>query len=53
MKKTSPLLVALAFLVIAIPLAWGFYRSVRNSVPLFTAGKVPVAAPAPAAPATK
>ncbi len=48
MKKTSPLSVALAFLVIAVPLGWGFYRSVRNSMPLFTAGKPAVAAPAPA-----
>jgi hypothetical protein len=50
MKKTSPLLVALAFLVVAIPLGWGFYRSVRNSMPLFTAGNAAAAAPGPAAP---
>lgn len=53
MKKTSPLVVALAFLVVAVPLAWGFYRSVKNSVPLFTAGRAPAAAPAPAAPPGK
>jgi hypothetical protein len=37
MKKTSPILIALAFLVVAAPLSWGLYRSVRNSLPLFTA----------------
>jgi hypothetical protein len=46
MKKTSPLSVFLAFLVVALPLGWGLYRSIRNSMPLFTAGKAPVQAPA-------
>jgi hypothetical protein len=46
MKKTSPLRVLLAFLVVALPLGWGVYRSVKNSLPLFTAGRA--AAPAPA-----
>jgi hypothetical protein len=52
MKKTSALSIALAFLVVAIPLGWGLYRSVKNSMPLFTAGKGPAPAPAPA-PAAK
>jgi len=56
MKKTSPISVALAFLVVALPLGWGLYRSVKNSLPLFTASKAPAAVPAvpaavPAAPA--
>jgi hypothetical protein len=50
MKKTSPFSVALAFLVVALPLGWGLYRSIRNSMPLFTAGQAP-ATPVPAAPA--
>ena len=50
MKKTPPLLVFLAFLVVAVPLGWGLYRSIKNSLPLFTGGTA--AAPAaPAAPA--
>jgi hypothetical protein len=53
MKKTSPLTIAFAFLVIAIPLGWGFYRSVKNSMPLFTANKAAVAAPVPPAAAAK
>jgi len=36
MKKTSALTIALAFLVVGLPLSWGLYRSVRNSLPLFT-----------------
>lgn len=46
MKKTSPLTVALAFLVVGVPLGWGLYRSVKNSLPLFTAVRAPAAAPA-------
>jgi hypothetical protein len=54
MKKTSPLSIALAFLVVAVPLGWGLYRSVKNSMPLFTASRAPAAATAPApSPATK
>ena len=45
MKKTSPLSVFLAFLVVALPLGWGLYRSVKNSLPLFKAS-APAAAPA-------
>ncbi len=47
MKKSSPLTVFLAFLVVALPLSWGLYRSIRNSMPLFTAGKAPAAPVAP------
>ena len=46
MKKTPPILVFLAFMVVALPLGWGFYRSVKNSLPLFTAASAPAAAPA-------
>ncbi|HEY5078634.1 MAG TPA: hypothetical protein VII43_02260 [Opitutaceae bacterium] len=49
MKKTSPLSIVLAILVVAVPLGWGLYRSIKNSMPLFTAGAAP-SAPAPAAP---
>jgi hypothetical protein len=50
MKKTPPLAVILAFAVVLLPLSWGLYRSVKNSLPLFTAPSAP-AASAPAAPA--
>ncbi len=51
MKKTSPVAIFLAFLVVAVPLGWGLYRSVINSKPLFTAPKAPVPAAANATPA--
>jgi hypothetical protein len=47
MKRTPFIKVVLAFLVVAIPLAWGFYRSVRNSMPLFTAGSPAAPVPPP------
>jgi hypothetical protein len=34
-KKTSPLAVALAWVVVTIPLGWGVYQSVTKSLPLF------------------
>jgi hypothetical protein len=50
MKKTSPVTIFLAFLVVAVPLSWGLYRSIKNSMPLFNPPAVappPAAAPAP------
>jgi hypothetical protein len=46
-KKTSPLTITLAFLVVALPLGWGLYRSIKNSMPLFTAAGAPAAPAAP------
>lgn len=34
-EKTSPALVAAAWIIVAIPLGWGFYQSVVKSKPLF------------------
>lgn len=34
-KPTSPLTIALAWIVVAIPLGWGVYQSVVKSLPLF------------------
>jgi hypothetical protein len=56
MKKTSPSTIFLAFLVVAVPLSWGLYRSIKNSMPLFTASKAPpavVVPPSAASPAAK
>jgi hypothetical protein len=36
MKKTSPLSIVLAFVVVALPLSWGLYRSIKTSMPLFS-----------------
>lgn len=51
MKKTSPVSVALAFVVVALPLGWGLYRSIKSAMPLFAGSKAPAApVPGPAAP---
>ncbi|SIO47181.1 hypothetical protein SAMN05444166_5027 [Singulisphaera sp. GP187] len=34
-QKTSPLKVATAWILVAIPLGWGVYQSVVKSLPLF------------------
>ena len=34
-RPTSPLLIALAWAVVATPLGWGVYQSVVKSLPLF------------------
>jgi hypothetical protein len=36
-KPTPPLVVALAWIVVAIPLGWGVTQSVVKSLPLFRA----------------
>ncbi len=43
-------LIALAWIVVALPLSWGLYQSILKSKPLFM-GPAPAASPAP--PATK
>jgi hypothetical protein len=49
MKKSSPAAILLAWLVVCVPLGWGVYNTVLNSMKLFQA---PPAQTAPA-PATK
>jgi len=44
--KTSIVVVLCAWVVVAIPLGWGLYTSVKKSLPLFTAGDAAPAAPA-------
>jgi len=34
-KTTSSVLVALAWLLVGIPLAWGIYRTLRSAIVLF------------------
>jgi hypothetical protein len=40
-KKTSPLTIAVAWIVVAIPLGWGVFQSVVKSLPLFQMSKAP------------
>ena len=49
-KTSSPALVALAWLLVGMPLGWGVYRSGQNAVKLF---QPPPAVAAPAQPAAK
>jgi hypothetical protein len=41
-KKSSPALVAVAWAVVSIPLAWGIYNTALNAAKLFTASSAPV-----------
>jgi hypothetical protein len=44
-KKTSPALIALAWILVGVPLGWGVYKSALNAVKLFQPQPV-AAAPA-------
>ena len=43
-KKSPPWLIALAWIIVALPLSWGLYQSILKSKPLFM-GPAPAAAP--------
>ena len=45
-KQTPAALVALAWLLVGLPLSWGVYRSALNAMKLFQAPPTAVAAPA-------
>jgi hypothetical protein len=44
-SKSPAWLIALAWILVALPLSWGLYQSILKSKPLFM-GPAPVAAPA-------
>lgn len=46
-KGSSPLLIAVAWTIVGVPLGWGVYKSAQNAVKLF---QPQPAATAPAAP---
>jgi hypothetical protein len=46
-KSSSPALIALAWIIVGVPLGWGVYKSALNAVKLF---QPQPAATAPAAP---
>jgi len=50
-NKSSSALVAVAWLVVSLPLAWGIYNTGLNAAKLFTHLHQPAAAPAATAPA--
>jgi hypothetical protein len=45
-KKSSPLLIAFAWLIVLIPTAWGLNYTVQNAMKLFTATTPAASAPA-------
>ncbi len=44
-KKSSPLLIALAWAIVILPLGWGFNYTLQNAFKLFTAPSAAPAAP--------
>jgi hypothetical protein len=45
-KRSSPLLIAAAWIIVIVPTAWGLNYTVRNAMKLFTAASPAAAAPA-------
>jgi hypothetical protein len=45
-KKSSPLLIAAAWIIVIVPTAWGLNYTVQNAMKLFTAPTPAAAAPA-------
>jgi hypothetical protein len=45
-KKSSPLLIAAAWIIVIVPTAWGLKYTVQNAMKLFTASAPAAAAPA-------
>jgi hypothetical protein len=49
-KKSSAAMILLAWVLVGVPLTWGVYNTLLNSMKLFRAPAAPVAAPASSAP---
>jgi hypothetical protein len=45
-KKSSPLLIAAAWIIVIVPTAWGLNYTVRNAMKLFTSTTPATTAPA-------
>ncbi len=45
-KKSSPLLIAAAWIIVIVPTAWGLNYTVKNALKLFTAPTPAAATPA-------
>ncbi len=45
-KKSSPLLIAAAWIIVIVPTAWGLKYTVQNAMKLFTTSTPAVATPA-------
>jgi hypothetical protein len=49
-KKTPPVLIAVAWLIVAVPTAWGVTQSARQAWKLFTAPPPPATKASPPTP---
>ena len=49
-KKSSPVMILAAWALVGVPLAWGVYNTLLNSMKLFQAPAASTAAPASGAP---
>ena len=47
-RRSSPLLIALAWLIVVVPTGWGLTYTVQNALKIFTASSHPVLEPGPA-----
>lgn len=45
-RKSSPAIILLAWLLVCVPLGWGVYNTILNSMKLFQSPPASVAAPA-------
>ncbi|MGD0442867.1 MAG: hypothetical protein ABSA39_02930 [Edaphobacter sp.] len=45
-KKSSPLMIAIAWIIVLVPTAWGLKYTVQNAMKLFTASTPAVTSPA-------
>ncbi len=45
-KKSSPLMIAIAWIIVIIPTVWGLNYTVQNAMKLFTASTPAATAPA-------
>jgi len=45
-KKSSPLLIAAAWIIVIVPTAWGLNYTVKNAMKLFTSSTPAASAPA-------
>jgi hypothetical protein len=46
-KKSSPLLVAISWIIVLVPLGWGVVQSVVKSLPLLQTSSAPALPPSP------
>jgi len=45
-KKSSPLLIALAWIIVVVPTLWGLNYTVQNALKIFAKPAIPAAVPA-------